>query len=323
MHTIDIEHASAIKRRARARVIRLAPLPSTGLADEIAAHIHDRRLHNVFNPSVLAIEDSILIALRARATQPRRSMFDAHLLTRSATDAVTAFNLTDYCATFGINVVADPKLTRLGDSAFVTFNTGHTLSGTNDVVIMQVHPKLTSPLVCQLPHRQRIEKNWAFFGSERHIYAVYRTSPLTIIEAVDATDTTLAFRIRHTAGAGRSSHRLTRQMRSTSLGTQPVRTDRGLAMLVHEKLFVGRRRLYLGRAAVIDNPLRQPRLHLSSKLLCASWRSLAGSGTRYNPNLISATYFSGLTAIRRDVLIGYGINDVSFGIRQHGWSQLW
>jgi hypothetical protein len=45
-----------------------------------------------------------------------------------------------------------------------------------------------------------------------------------------------------------------------------------------------------------------------------SWRAMLPQRKRYNPGLMSATYFSGITKLDGELVLGYGINDKDFGL---------
>ena len=62
---------------------------------------------------------------------------------------------------------------------------------------------------------------------------------------------------------------------------------------------------------------------LRKRRLIHSFRASLPPRRRHNPNLISATYFAGITPYEGDLLLGYGINDLAFSMVQVQEEQLW
>ncbi|MBU1802291.1 MAG: hypothetical protein KKA97_08680 [Actinobacteria bacterium] len=224
-------------------------------------------------------------------------------------------SLTAHFATYGVNVVADPKLFTSGGRVLVTFNSGTPPAGENDVYVAEVWPVLGPPLKCLLDGRERIEKNWAFFSEEGGaLSAIYSLVPLTFIQAAPGApdDSTLRF-VRTSQDGHRDSMRLGRRL---SLGTQPILEQDRLRMVAHEKFWLGRRRAYAGRPITIDGlSTGEPLLSVSRIRLVHTWKdALPRISPSHNPNLLSATYFAGLTRVDGELVASYGINDIGFAI---------
>jgi hypothetical protein len=123
----------------------------------------------IFNPSFLDWNDQWLVTFRYRGRDTQGS---ALLRSDMAGGPSRRLDLSEHVEKFGVSRLADPKLFRLGDEAWITFNDGHS-AGENNVYLMRVAPELSSPLVCQLAGRRRIEKNWAFMVQGERLKALY------------------------------------------------------------------------------------------------------------------------------------------------------
>ena len=325
MTTTTTESSAASRRPASWPALRRLDRRMTTVRNSaIREHIDALGLQNVFNPSVTVVADRTLVAFRALAARASSSRFDAHLLSIPRHGAPHHWNLTDHCANFGITVVADPKLVLLDDSVHITFNTGHPGVGQrNALYLMPVAAGPSRPRQCHFAQRRRVEKNWAFFSERGALHAVYELDPVTVLEATDETATTVRFSKRTGDRNGRGAQRALGVRRTHSLGTQPIQDEAGLHMVVHEKFHVRGRRLYLGRAVSVLNPTSRPRIKFSYVRLCGSLRAMFGVPKKHNPNLISATYFSGLSTSAFGLVVSYGINDVDYDIQELQWSDLW
>ncbi|ASR55856.1 hypothetical protein ACT17Q_00860 [Cellulomonas sp. CW35] len=75
------------------------------------------------------------------------------------------------------------------------------------------------------------------------------------------------------------------------------------------------RLLYMGRPATFTDLGRpEATVRLGRRRFVHSWSSLLPHRRRHNPRLFSATYFSGITKVGGEFLLGYGINDKKPGI---------
>jgi len=84
--------------------------------------------------------------------------------------------------------------------------------------------------------------------------------------------------------------------------------------MAHEKRFLYNKRIYFGRLvclSVIDKKFKITKV--SPYRYIHSFRSLFGTIKKRNKNLISCSYFSGISQdIDSKIILSYGINDFSF-----------
>jgi hypothetical protein len=297
-------------------------LARAGSSEPAAAELRSFLSHtgyaNVFNPSVWVGDDSVHVVFRAVGRSGHKP-FEAFYGTRSD-GAWTVVELSPHVAEWAVGPVADPKLFATPEGLFVTFNTGTPSTGPNQLCVMQVQPELGEPMVCRLEDRQRIEKNWAFFHGPDGLSAVYGLQPLVLVDLVRSEGRQLEFRPRRTGATGAVATR-----RPLSLGTQPViAADGRMLMVGHEKFWWRRRRGYVGRPLVVDGTgTDRPAVRVSPMRLIHSYRdALPRLSPAHNPNLWSATYFSGLAPCGDSYLLSYGVNDVGFGVSVAG-SGIW
>ncbi|NLP84325.1 hypothetical protein HF576_10720 [Microbacterium sp. CFH 90308] len=281
--------------------------PLTQLLDTATAN----GLSNIFNPSITTHRDATLIAFRAESF-PGERPFRAYLMI-STRDSVSLIDLTAASASVGIPKTADPKLVNLGSSVYVTFNTGHVHTGQNDIYLQKVFPELAAPQRCALGHRRDVEKNWGFFiGTDGTLGALYSLSPLNILRLTTGelgSDDQLHFEMLTDAP-------LAKRFPNIHIGSQPIILPNGHAIVVanQQRPIPGlRRKFYFGRLVEVDlagGSIAQ----LSPARLIHSWTSMRPQWRRHNPNLISATYFSGLSVAGDSFILSYGINDKRPGL---------
>ncbi|WP_301113640.1 hypothetical protein [Microbacterium sp.] len=275
---------------------------------------------NVFNPSVAAIGDTLLVAFRGESFRGERP-FHSWLVEASAAGTIARIvDLTDAARDAGLSVVADPKLLSLGEEVYVTFNSGYTQSGPNAIYLQKVFPELRDPQECKLEDRQRIEKNWAFYlGDQGDLCALYGIAPLqklTMRAGNLGSNLPLGFtRDGRNSGSGMNS--------MYTIGTQlHLSSDGAMQFVVHQKHRVMHKRAYTGRLARMSLD-EEPAVRLSSTRLIHSYAAALPQLRPHNRRLISATYFSGITAHSGDLLLSYGINDRTFGIARVPQAELW
>jgi hypothetical protein len=270
---------------------------------------------NAFNPSFLHHDGRLYIVFRHFGADPRPP-FEASLLTCDASGNIQdRLNLTQHLASFGVEAVCDPKLLILNQQLWVTFNDGWSATR-NHIYLMQLSPVLGRPLECVFEERQAVEKNWAFFIEGRALKALYSIDPLRILTAPlpDDNTPTILFESDGTpADQGKASHS---PANGLTIGTQAVQRNGDLYLVAHEKWRLSRFRAYVGRWVRIRRDTDPFEVEVSRKRLCYSYRSLFGTRKRFNKNLLSCTYFSGLTIDGDRVVLGFGINDVSLGFSE-------
>ncbi|MBT0993714.1 hypothetical protein KIN34_05375 [Cellulomonas sp. DKR-3] len=269
---------------------------------------------NVFNVTLARTGDRLHVAWRALPAGGERP-FHA-FCTAVDVDGGNpgeVVDLTAHAAAHGVPVVADPKLFVAHGKVYVTFNTGFVAAPErNDVYVMRVAPHLRAPQRCVLDQRRRIEKNWVFFPHPAGgLGAVHRIGPLVQLVQTDGglgKDGPLGF--SRLPGVERPSAAL-----GLTLGTPLYRDGDRYYGIVHEKRKYRRRALYLGRPAVFEGlGTSDARVRVSDLRLVHSWRAMLPHRARFNPSLLSATYFSGITKLDGGLVLGYGINDKDFGI---------
>lgn len=270
---------------------------------------------NVFNVSVVRIGTRLHVAWRALphpdAERPFRSYYTSVDLDGGNPGEIV--DLTAHGNAHGVTVVADPKLFVVSGRAYVTFNTGSVKGeAKNDIYVMRVAPELCPPQRCVIRKRRRQEKNWVFFvHPDGGIGVVYQVEPLILLKHTGGTlgrDEDLKFWRLPPSSEPRPVH-------LHALGTQLYREGTSYYGIVHEKRRVMGRLIYMGRPATFTN-LGRPdaSVRLGRARLVHSWGSLLPHRRRHNPRLFSATYFSGITKVGGEFLLGYGINDKRPGI---------
>ncbi len=295
---------------------------------------------NAFNPSVLVVDATVHLAVRAFAEGTRSKPFGAwYGRADVATGAEQLVDLTTHVAaavrTGAAPPVADPKLFGFDGRVFATFNSGSGPGGPNDVFVMQVWPELGPPQRCVLEPRNRIEKNWAFFADGGRLRALYSLDPVTSLR-LDAgtpgtTDELVFVHEDHeTPPAARFAEHgrdlafgIGRRM--LSMGTQPIVDGDTLLLVAHEKLYLRRHHVYVGRplrlTLAADHTITAGRV--GPPLIDAFRTSVPRRGT-HNPAAVAVTYFSGLSALDDGrVLLSYGVNDLTARVAVIDREKLW
>jgi hypothetical protein len=293
-------------------------------ASELLSALNERasaaHLTNVFNPSVLTIGDEVFASIRAEA-EPGVRPFRAYLASLTSSAGPT-LDLTRLAEGFGVGPVADPKLLLLDSEIYVTFNTGYQAHRDNDIYLQRLWPEYGPPQRCILQGgRQTVEKNWAFFHLGDELRAVYSLDPLVFLRGIRGklgSPSDLWFERVASADAALPK-------RSMAIGTQLLVEDGGATALTiaHEKVHVLKKRAYFGRVVRIPLDGNDSPVEISRIRLLHSKRDMMPAPGRHNPNLISATYFAGLTRSTAGLMLSYGINDVSAGIATLEASELW
>lgn len=280
---------------------RLGAERDNDLESRLAVLAERLQLRNVFNPSPVGHRGVLHVAFRAIGPQGGRVRA---YLARLDEAADVVFDLTECANRFGIPFIADPKLLALDGEVYVTFNSGFSAGHPNTIYLQRVTPELEAPQECLLDDRQVVEKNWAFFEASNELRALYSLQPLVTLalrEGQLGSDGPLTFERRN---AQRSEGPV-----ALTIGSQMIiEADRGL-LIAHSKIKLGRKRVYVGHLVAVDLAKSEPAVYVSSTVLIDSWRALFPQRHRLNPNLWSATYFSGIARTPGGLLVGYGVND--------------
>lgn len=299
----------------------------TALVRDAAASAGQR---GVFNPTFAHAGETIVVAYRA--IPPGERGIRAYLATSTGSAPVVT-DLTALGDAAGIARVADPKLVTLGGSVYAAFNTGYVPHWQqNDIHLVRVHPDI-GPIqrVAARFDRQAVEKNWAFFEAPGGVRAVYRLHPYAEVELVagalgEGGDLTFDLRMPTAADSGAAD--------GLSIGT-PLATASAAStrlLIAHEKVVRPttidgerqERRAYFGRAvAVAGAGTDDVRVRVGRQRLIHSVPAALPREGVHNPNLMSATYFSGLEVDGDDAVLGYGINDTGFGVARVTGASLW
>lgn len=274
-------------------------------------------LSRVFNPSVCVAHGRTYLALRAESVVGERP-FRAYLAVLDHDGTGHLLDLTDRLAGLGVGRIADPKLMLLGTDVFLTFNTGFTRREPNQIFIMKVTEDADDPREVLYSNRSAIEKNWAFHLVEDRLQCIYSLAPLVVLEAESfdgRADGPITLTRRTLPGVSVDA-----DTRSLTIGSQLLVDSTTTGYLIaHEKIRIARRRAYIGRVAQISGlGSGNPTVLLGQRRLLHGPTSLLPARNPVNPNLWSATYFSGLSGTPDDPLLSYGINDADFGISRPG-----
>lgn len=273
---------------------------------------------NVFNPSVVILDRLTIIAFRAipGILEQEIQAFVGFYSERGGNYEL--INISDYVKKWGIAKAADPKLFKneKGDVVWVTFNTGYVATG-NELYIMQVFPKLGSPIRCSFPPRKKIEKNWAFYFDGDVLMAVYSLTPLKILQAPLKSERNgnISFITAYEEKSKVND--------SLSIGTQLLHTHGGFECIAHKKITLFGKRIYIGIPVRIVKKRGVFAIECSKIVMFHSIRSLFGAKIKHNKNLISCTYFSGIEGSANKVRLAYGINDVAYGFAEIDRTKLW
>jgi hypothetical protein len=202
--------------------------------------------------------------------------------------------------------VRDLKLLKRDDDGkiFVTFNTGHERQG-NEILLADLED-LDSPFKIELGGRRRIEKNWGFFWDSGRLFALYRVSPLVMLE--QDIDQSFPGQVRMKLSSGKVKrlglHKL------VSIGSQPVRYKGGLLIACHLKPTLLWARAYIPFLIFI-NLESQKVLPISISI---PWRDLSFTWSRWNRKAWAVNYVSGLLVLGDKIILGIGRADDDYEV---------
>lgn len=267
----------------------------------------------VFNPSF--VFDGLIQywAFRCYAEASNEILSIIYIYDESSS-SLTVHNLNPtFQKRYGIKA-SDPKLLKIGDTIYCTLNSGYSAKTNNSIFLINVSAGLLIKR-CVIKSRSRVEKNWAFFEQEGTLKLLYSISPICkTYSLLSETEDELFFAPEREVMNG---------LPSLSIGTQPIQKDNNLYLISHKKYSFLKKRLYMGVPVKID--LNTLTLETGSVSLVHSLKSMLGARFRFNKNLISCTYVSGLQ-INFDnsrVKITYGVNDISWESVEVSYSDIW
>ncbi|EAS19995.1 hypothetical protein BBFL7_02395 [Flavobacteria bacterium BBFL7] len=259
-----------------------------------------------FNPSVVLCDESTYLAIRVCVSV--KSEIKAILYKWDSYQNLEILDLSNYCeSNLEVQKVADPKLFEIDKIVYCTFNTGFvggsynklflaSISDFNNIIIKE----------CFFKDRQSIEKNWSFFKKNNVLHALYSVNPLIILKSININENNkLIFE---------KFYHKNSDLPKLSLGTQLAVIGKDeYFMIAHKKMYLKNKRLYYGVPLILNtNDLKVTTA--GSNYLIDSYKSLFGNRFKFNKNLISCTYFSGICVLYDEFIISYGVNDVDMRI---------
>ena len=269
-------------------------------------------LRYIFNPSFYCDNDVKIFAFRG-VPIVNDWLFSFISVEDKNGHSVKNVSLDLYEELNGIRLI-DPKVTKLNEEFYITFNSGWIPQG-NDIFIMKVYPTIESPKRLIYKNRQKQERNWAFFSEEGEIYALYWINPLKILKLKHAGPA--SWEMENYYCEERQNNNLSNDF---TIGTQLSKLDDRYYFVAHKKFCFWRKKIYMGRFFVLD--FNKKKIGLGKYWLAHSFKSLFGSTVKTNTNLLSCTYFSGIQATSASIKLGYGINDVEYGFSTHKFEDL-
>jgi len=258
-----------------------------------------------FNPSFVKNKESNYLAIRVCKVEEEG--IQALIYEWDDSGKYRLFNLSNHCHTnHGLSKVSDPKLFKIGHSVYCTFNTGHIENKSNQLFLFEIKDfEKIDIKECKYSERKRIEKNWSFFERNNELCALYSINPLKILKGTALDGGTINFNELYCEDS---------QLPQYSIASPMVQISKNkYVMISHKKLVCNNKRLYLG-LPLIFNAKERTITRSRSTYLIHSFTSLFGSKFKFNKNLISCTYFSGIDMNRNNFILSYGINDIDMRI---------
>jgi len=230
--------------------------------------------------------------------------------------AIQTINLSEYFNNAeGLLRVSDPKLFIMGGALWGAFNTGHTETNNNEIILFELkESKINKYYFCDYAERSHVEKNWVFYVVNDELFSLYSISPMIILRAQEFKKNRIVFE--------RYYFNESSQYTNYSIGSPMVSVDGKLLFVAHKKIYCMGKRLYLGRPFTFTH-VEQPELKGRKIFLIHSIKALFGCTQKFNKNLISCTYFSGINYTGSEIQLSYGINDVQWGLATFVPDDLW
>lgn len=291
--------------------VRLKKYNSYNFPDFIINEINKYRY--VFNPSFIIHNDINYLLLRVFSDEKKK--IESYLYCFNNNEIIDNKNLSEYFNNSeGINYVADPKVFLLNDEVWVTFNTGYVDSGNNHLCLLCLsNNEISKFYFCEFGERNRIEKNWAFYKEDNKLRVIYSLDPFTLLELKSKEAGQMVFEVLYKDEKQR--------YKDYTIGTPLSKSCSDYHFIAHKKFYFNGKRLYLGKPFAFS-PLDR-KVKAKRKYLFHSYKSLFGSKHKFNKNLISCTYFSGIYQENDNTILSYGINDTSWNIAKITNKKLW
>jgi len=205
----------------------------------------------------------------------------------------------------------------MNSELWCTFNNGHINNRENIVVLFKLSTdfKITEYYECIFSDRARVEKNWGFFYKDDGIHCLYSISPLIILKANKISDGKIFFKIINKITSP--------SLKKYSIGTPLCLVNQEYIFIAHKKIYFNGKRIYFGVPISLEFKKGKPNISFKNHLLVHSIISLFGASFKFNKNLISCTYFSGIYTSNNDVFLSYGINDLKWNVIKIKNKKLW
>lgn len=257
-----------------------------------------------FNPSYVSTENKNYLAIRLLETESKKIIVKIYCWEDDKN--FTNLNLSEYFLKhLNISKVADPKLFMMNNNVWCTFNTGYISDAYNKIGLFEItNEKIGLTYLCSYSKRARIEKNWAFFKKNEQLFCLYSLSPLKILKAKVYKDSVIDFEDFY-------ENKL-QDFKNYTIGTPLVEDADYFYFVSHRKFYYKGKRLYFGRPFKLSFKKKEPYVQKCKYLLFHSLKSLFGDKFKFNKNLISCTYFSGIQKVNDHMMLIYGINDVQW-----------
>lgn len=270
----------------------------------------------VFNPSYIYWDKVNYLAVRVYDSENKAKSIKALILIWENNELIKQIDLLSFFQkTLKISKVADPKLFLMNGKVFGTFNTSHAVKKPNNLVMFELNKtSFKDYFFCHYEKRSRTEKNWAFFLKNSELYALYSLSPFTIIKARNREFNKVVFEKHY------SNQKL--NYKNYSIGTPLIELNKNFGFIAHRKIMIKGKLIYLGKPCKLEIN-NEFNLFVNRKILFHSLRSLFGNKFKFNKNLISCSYFSGISKVGEGLVIGYGINDLKWNLVKLKPRKLW
>lgn len=274
------------------------------LCDYVKSISNRLPIYNIFNPSFYLSDDVKVVAFRAIEKDDPNEEFSSYLSVDS--DELSICNISkDWKRKLLAPRLIDPKVFKMKDDIYVTFNTGFS-PVYNDIFVMKVFPNLERPKrVVYRNRRRKQERNWAFFSEGGDMFALYWLNPLKILKVKEVTDKQWVMEDYY------QGDRVTNMRNDITMGTQLEKVGDKYRFVGHGKAICNGKKIYFGKTGFFD--FNNKNVSFDKGWLSHSLNSLFGEYANYNTNLFSCTYFSGIQNFGGHLTLGYGINDVDLG----------
>jgi len=267
----------------------------------------------VFNPSFVLTDRTEYWAFRCYS-ESRKEILALIYIYDQENSSLTIHDLNTVFKDKYQTKPADPKLFKIKDKVYCTLNTGYSATVQNSVFLLHIGDEIDIKR-CVIKKRNTVEKNWAFFEHQGKLKMLYSISPVCKTYTLSSTeDDQMYFE---------EDRVLKNNLKSISIGTQPIINGDTMYLIGHRKFSVLNKRLYLGVPVRIN--INTLNVETKPVFLVHSLLAMLGNRFKFNRNLISCTYSSGLQIdfTSRRARLSYGVNDISWATMQVDLDDLW